>query len=94
MVNQTNKDDGPSDHTLIVLNWLKQNNKTATFFVVGGQAAKFPDIIKQIVEDKHEIGIHTWSHHALTSLTNEQIISEIDWTRKLIKDTTGYGICV
>ena len=34
-------------------------------------------------------GVHTWSHPALTTLTNEQIVAELGWTRKAIKDVTG-----
>jgi peptidoglycan/xylan/chitin deacetylase (PgdA/CDA1 family) len=33
--------------------------------------------------------VHTWSHHPLTTLTNEQIIAELGWTRKAIKDVAG-----
>ena len=34
-------------------------------------------------------GVHTWSHPALTTLTNEQIVAELGWCRKAIKDVTG-----
>lgn len=37
----------------------------------------------------HEISVHTWSHHTLTSLTNEQIVAELGWTRKAIRDVLG-----
>jgi hypothetical protein len=37
----------------------------------------------------HEICSHTWSHTALTTLTNEQIIAEIRWTEKIIREVTG-----
>jgi peptidoglycan/xylan/chitin deacetylase (PgdA/CDA1 family) len=37
----------------------------------------------------HEICSHTWSHSALTALTNEQIIAEIRWTEKAIRDVIG-----
>jgi peptidoglycan/xylan/chitin deacetylase (PgdA/CDA1 family) len=37
----------------------------------------------------HEICSHTWSHSALTTLTNEQIIAEIRWTEKAIRDVIG-----
>lgn len=33
--------------------------------------------------------VHTWSHPALTTLTNEQIVAELGWCRKAIKDVTG-----
>lgn len=37
----------------------------------------------------HQISVHTWSHSALTTLTNEQIVAELGWTKKVIKDTIG-----
>ncbi|KAG0329234.1 chitin deacetylase [Podila humilis] len=33
--------------------------------------------------------MHTWSHAGLTTLTNHQIVAEIKWTEKIIRDTTG-----
>lgn len=37
----------------------------------------------------HQISIHTWSHHPLTTLTNEEIVAELGWTQKVIKDVIG-----
>jgi peptidoglycan/xylan/chitin deacetylase (PgdA/CDA1 family) len=35
------------------------------------------------------LGVHTWSHPALTTLTNEQVVAELGWTREAIKQVTG-----
>jgi hypothetical protein len=37
----------------------------------------------------HQIAVHTWSHTALTTLTNEEIVAELGWSKKVIKDTIG-----
>ena len=37
----------------------------------------------------HQIGVHTWSHPPLTTLSNEQIIAELGWTKKVIRDVLG-----
>lgn len=37
----------------------------------------------------HQISVHTWSHPSLTTLTNEQIVAELGWTKQVIKDTIG-----
>jgi len=37
----------------------------------------------------HQLSVHTWSHPSLTTLTTEQIIAELGWTKKAIKDITG-----
>ena len=33
--------------------------------------------------------VHTWSHPSLTTLSNEEIIAELGWSRKIIKDILG-----
>lgn len=37
----------------------------------------------------HQIGVHTWSHPPLTTLSTEEIIAEFGWTKKIIKDVIG-----
>lgn len=82
-------DDGPSLNTPILLDYLGDNNLKATFYVIGSRALGQPDILRQEHILGHEIGGHTWSHPPLTTLTNEEIVAELGWTRKLIKDITG-----
>ena len=56
-------DDGPSEeNTSAVLDILKENNIQATFFVVGENVRKHPEVAKRIVEEGHTIGIHCNSH--------------------------------
>ncbi|HBA49822.1 MAG TPA: N-acetylmuramoyl-L-alanine amidase [Lachnospiraceae bacterium] len=56
-------DDGPSaENTTAVLDILKERNIRATFFVVGENVRKHPDVAKRIVEEGHTIGIHCYSH--------------------------------
>ena len=56
-------DDGPSaENTSAVLDILKERNIKATFFVVGENVRKHPDVAKRIVEEGHTVGIHCNSH--------------------------------
>lgn len=56
-------DDGPSEkNTTAVLDILKKHNIKATFFVVGENVRKHPEIAKRIVEEGHTIGIHCNRH--------------------------------
>ena len=56
-------DDGPSaDNTTAVLDILKERNIKATFFVVGENVRKHPDVARRIVEEGHTIGIHCNNH--------------------------------
>lgn len=56
-------DDGPSqDNTTAVLDILKKHNIKATFFVVGENVRKHPEVARRIVEEGHTIGIHCNRH--------------------------------
>ena len=56
-------DDGPSEeNTAAVLDTLKERGIKATFFVVGENVRKHPDVARRIVEEGHTIGIHCYSH--------------------------------
>lgn len=82
-------DDGPSLYTPNLLQYLEQKQIDATFFVVGSRVYEHPDILIDEYMAGHEISVHTWSHRPLTSLTNEQIVAELGWTRKAIKAVLG-----
>ncbi|MBW4838093.1 MAG: polysaccharide deacetylase [Paenibacillaceae bacterium] len=55
-------DDGPSPHTDQVLEILQQEEVTATFFVLGQQAKRYPEVIRRIVDGGHALGNHTYNH--------------------------------
>ncbi|KAJ3268521.1 chitin deacetylase, partial [Terramyces sp. JEL0728] len=82
-------DDGPSQYTPGVVEQLTKHNFRGTFFVVGAQAKKYPQILIQAYKAGMEIGVHTWSHPVMTSLSNEQIVAEIMYTFNIIKDIIG-----
>ena len=82
-------DDGPTQFTPQLLQALAKRNVKATFFVLGMQVVQFPQFLKDAYNAGHQIGIHTWSHKHMTTLTNDQIVSEIVWTAKAIKETIG-----
>lgn len=82
-------DDGPSTFSPILYDFLKTTNQKATLFMIGANAAQFPDLVKRAYQEGHEIAIHTWSHPYLTTLTNEQVVAELKWTEQVIKDIIG-----
>jgi peptidoglycan/xylan/chitin deacetylase (PgdA/CDA1 family) len=82
-------DDGPALYTPNLLQYLDQNSLKATFFVVGSRAISYPALLQNEYLAGHQIGVHTWSHHSLTQMTNQQIIAELGWSKKIIKDVLG-----
>lgn len=74
-------DDGPHPTlTPALLDMLKGRDIRATFYVIGRNAARYPDIIKRIVDEGHEIGNHSWSHPFLSRLGPEGLFRELDRT--------------
>lgn len=82
-------DDGPSPYTQNLLNYLDEKDLRATFFAVGSRVIERPNVLIEEYMKGHEIAVHTWSHHPLTSLTNEQIVAELGWSREAIKTVLG-----
>lgn len=83
-------DDGPHGaNTPRLLDMLKQRGIKATFFVVGQCAAEFPDIMKRIVAEGHEIASHSWSHPLLSKMGEESVSDQLQKTHDIIKQTTG-----
>lgn len=48
---------------------LQENNAKATFFMLGENAEKYPDIVKELKDAGMELGNHTYDHQILTSLS-------------------------
>ncbi|KAI8378862.1 hypothetical protein EDC96DRAFT_423561, partial [Choanephora cucurbitarum] len=82
-------DDGPSNVTVDLLNFLDEADVKVTFCVMGSQALQHPDILKRAYESGHQIASHTWSHPHLMSLTNEEIVYEIRSTEEAIEKAIG-----
>lgn len=83
-------DDGPHPkYTVQILDILKKYNAKATFFVIGQNAEKYPEIVMREYSDGHEIGNHTYSHPDLKKISAENFLQEIEKTNRVIKDITG-----
>lgn len=82
-------DDGPSPYTPLLLDFLDQQQITTTFFVVGSRVLSRPQMLQSEYMAGHQISVHTWSHPYLTTLTNEEIVAELGWSKQVIKDTIG-----
>ncbi|GAC92536.1 chitin deacetylase [Pseudozyma hubeiensis SY62] len=82
-------DDGPSPYTPTLLEYLNQNNLKSTFFVVGSRVISRPQMLQTEFQQGHQISVHTWSHPPLTTLTNEQIVAELGWSKEVIRSVLG-----
>ena len=83
-------DDGPyPPYTGQVLDVLKENHVKATFFLIGQNAEKHPELVQRIVAEGHQVGNHTYHHVDLLKADREKIAFEVDRTNKVIQDIIG-----
>ncbi|GMK59464.1 hypothetical protein CspeluHIS016_0800700 [Cutaneotrichosporon spelunceum] len=82
-------DDGPNCSHNALYNFMAENNQKATMFFIGSNVLNWPLQAIRAKTDGHELCIHTWSHSAMTTLTNEAAFAELYYTRQAIKAVTG-----
>lgn len=83
-------DDGPNPvYTPQILAILKKYNIKATFFMVGENARKYPEIVKLVLADGHAIDSHTLTHPMLTKLNDTQLHKEIAEPQEIISNIIG-----
>lgn len=71
-------DDGPDGkYTPMVLDILAEYGVTATFFVVGTQVERYPDVLKRILDEGHEIGGHGHTHADMGKMKAGAIAEEL-----------------
>jgi peptidoglycan/xylan/chitin deacetylase (PgdA/CDA1 family) len=78
-------DDGPDKEiTVFLLNLLKKLKIHATFFLIGEQIVKYPELTKKIIEDGHVIGNHSYSHLNGLLISNKTYYNDIDRAQKIV----------
>lgn len=83
-------DDGPSDpYTEQYLSILQQYDAKATFFCLGENIEKYPELAKRITDAGMQLCSHTDTHQDLPSLSSSKLVEEINHTFGTIKDATG-----
>ncbi|MEH7082369.1 polysaccharide deacetylase family protein [Neobacillus drentensis] len=83
-------DDGPNPiYTPQVLEIFSESVGKATFFMIGEQMKKNPEVVKQVAALGHEIGNHTFTHPKLSLLSIAECLEEIEQNEKLIEELAG-----
>jgi len=72
-----------------ILDLFKDRNIKATFFTLGWVAERYPDLIKRIVLDGHELACHGYEHIRVTEQTPEQFRNDVSRAKKLLEDLSG-----
>ncbi|MGI6162642.1 MAG: polysaccharide deacetylase family protein [Bacillota bacterium] len=82
--------DGPDPVTTPqILARLDEYGIKATFFVIGEKARKHPDLVKDIADRGHVIGVHGYEHKVLAGLSSRQVYSDLQLAQKSVIDSSG-----
>ena len=79
-----------NDDTATILDILKKHNVKATFFMTGGWVESYPDDVKRILADGHDLGNHSENHKNMSQLSNDEKQSEIMDVHTKVQELTGY----
>jgi peptidoglycan-N-acetylglucosamine deacetylase len=83
-------DDGPDPWwTPRIQRVLDRHGVDATFFVVGSQVARHPDLVRRLVANGHEVGVHTFTHPRLSTLAGWRRHAEYSQTQLAIARAAG-----
>lgn len=82
-------DDGPSESTPILLDYLEREQVPATFFQCGMNVARLPRIARDVADRGHQIGNHTYSHPLLAIKPPAFIAREFGEAQTIIENETG-----
>lgn len=83
-------DDGPSKYTKQIVDLLNEYEANATFFILGNKVEIYSDTLKYLLDSGNEIGNHSYNHKWLTHVTDEELLSQINTTQDIIKNTLNY----
>ena len=88
-------DDGPHPgNTEVLIKILSERIIPATFFVLGRNVKSWPDILRLINEAGHEIGNHGWSHSSFETLSDTELLRELNETNELIRDASSQNCSI
>jgi peptidoglycan-N-acetylglucosamine deacetylase len=84
-------DDGPHPvHTPKVLDILRQAGIKATFFVVGTQVRKYPELVRRIVAEGHALGNHSDNHPNLATVDRAEVVRQLAQLQSAVDSALGH----
>jgi len=78
-------DDGPSDRAGELLDFLRAERVSATFYLVGSGVGEHPDVARRLVADGHELGNHTFHHRRMVLRSPSYVRREVERTDSAIR---------
>lgn len=82
-------DDGPGPSTPAILDALAREGVRATFFVLGRQVERYPDVVRRIAAEGHEIANHGFDHGILVFRGRDHLADQLRRTRAAVRAAVG-----
>lgn len=83
-------DDGPNpEYTPPLLDLLKKHDAKASFFLIGEQVERYPDLARRVADEGHVLGNHSYSHPQFERLSLAEQFEEIQRTDRLLSSMDG-----
>ncbi len=79
-------------NTNIILDLFAENNTQATFFVLGWVAERYPELVRRIVAEGHELASHGYGHERATQQSRAEFKEDISKARKILQDLSALDI--
>lgn len=79
-------------NTEIVLELLDETRSTATFFVLGWVAERYPSLVQRITAHGHEVASHGYAHRRVSEQTPEQFHEDVARTKRVLEDVAGTAV--
>ena len=78
-------DDGPSEYTSEIMETLKVNDATATFFIIGSQVSGREDILQSLIRNGNELGNHAMHDEPSRSLSDATLVEQIHVVEEMLR---------
>jgi polysaccharide deacetylase family protein (PEP-CTERM system associated) len=75
-----------------ILDMLAANQTRATFFTLGWIADRYPQIVRRIVQEGHELASHGYGHERVSDLTEPAFVEDITRSKALLEDLGGIAV--
>ena len=79
-----------NEDTAKILEILKKHNVKVTFFMTGGWVESYPDDVKAILADGHDLGNHSENHKNMSQLSDSECEEELMAVHRKVQELTGY----
>lgn len=83
-----------NDDTQALLDILAEYDVKATFFMTGGWIESYPDDVKKIAKEGHDLGNHSENHKHMSTLSKNQCSDEIMSPHEKVKEITDVDMCL